>query len=385
MCVAHAGRRFSRGYQAHIIYPNMVVSSKVTMQAMSKKLNISFIIKELSKSNAIKYVMSFARTKFLPNIRRICSGRFGLRIIPLISIVTTSCAVGTSVSQLDYLIQEPGDRVTYLSSGRFFGLEFVTVRNIQKGEFQVDPRNVVDLDLSLDKESITPGPARFKVLVHPDLVDNVRAFSMPLAQQINQSLDMIRERELLPPGYSANVVIRLVPLNSGFEYKKTHFFFDRPTFEFVSSIDVRSMDRFEFSLISTLETVHHELIHFSADLGWIDFPGQSVNERFINEEAFATIVGRCDALNLYNDFHGDRPRLRYKSRRPKTIDLDGLRASPNRADSNVLGRIIGLQTFLEEMPKDRYLDSKQLNQALNHCATLSRRPTDLVKRYFERY
>ncbi|MEX2499544.1 MAG: hypothetical protein WD397_11810 [Wenzhouxiangellaceae bacterium] len=274
--------------------------------------------------------------------------------------------------------------MTYLRNGNVFGVGFVTVRSVRNGELQADPREAVVLNLSRGERALSRTSIKFTVLSHPSLLEDLQRYHGPLAHQIEQSLELLYARGMPESAYSMNILIRLMPLNSGFDYRKTRYYIDRPTLEFVGSVDVRTADRFEYSLISMLGTIHHELIHFSSGLGWIEIPGDKPDEHTINEEAFATIVGRCDALALFNKFHGDRPQLKYTSQHPEErFHPATLRASSDHSDLSLLGNIIGIETFVEGAPLDRHLEPAEIDRMLERCQALSRRPTDFQEMYFK--
>ncbi|MCA1780246.1 MAG: hypothetical protein LC637_12950 [Xanthomonadaceae bacterium] len=214
----------------------------------------------------MKLIMRFRENNYIFMIRI---------LIALLSLtVAGGCAFSSSMSHLDYMLKENGDRVTYLRTGRILGVHFVTVRSVGQGQIPVNPENAVDIDFLDDDDLSVVEPILFSISAHPSLLESLRLFQEPLNYQLMQSRKLIKARGLLKPlEKPIRIHVRFVPKNSDFDFQKTDFYVNAPVLDFAASVDLRSAQRFEYSLISTLDTIHHELIHFLVQKGWLAVPG----------------------------------------------------------------------------------------------------------------
>lgn len=328
---------------------------------------------------------SCASIRPVSTARRGSSSNLGLIVVALISLVLNGCALSSNMSSLDHFMSDQGDRITYFQSGSFFGVKFTTVRSTQLGDLYIDARKASDPYMFSGQKSLSLGSVRYTVLSYPRVTESVPVFHEAIQHQLTHSLELLQERDFPQAGYSIDILIRLVPINSEFDFQRTRFFINSPKLEFVAPVDVRSADRFEHSLLEAIGTVHHELVHLASNLGWVEFPGETWGERFINEEAFATIVGRCDAFALFRYFHGSRPRFQVATQHKGLVfDPTEINSGSDWPEMNLLGRVLGLETFFGDVPADQYLDVEQLDRFLDRCKSHSQRPTNFYKRHRER-
>src|SRR6056297_1129672 len=117
-------------------------------------------------------------------------------LIALILTIAGGCASSSSMSHLDYMLKENGDRITYVRSGSSLGIHFVTVRSVWRGQIPVNPENSVDVDV-LEHENLLVEPIFFLISAHPSLLESLQLFQEPLKHQLMQSRELIKARELL--------------------------------------------------------------------------------------------------------------------------------------------------------------------------------------------